>query len=222
VIITTSNFSKSAVEEAGAPGKTRISLINGEELLDLLIRYRVGVQEKRLTVLTIDAEWWTEALGADLEPAAPVQPEPVASPRPEAPAVLSGNGAEAPASRAKSITFTLFGESYTVRRWRHILIQTCAVLAQRHADHFAETAANFRGRTRQYIATSAEGMFNPELIPGCDFFVETNFSSKGIVHITQKLLDTFGYGTDNLLVERRESSIAASSDFSLPSPSDES
>jgi restriction system protein len=200
VIITTSDFSSSAVSEATADGKTRISLINGEDLLDLLIRYRVGVQEKRLTVLTIDAEWWTEALGADLEPAAPVQPEPVASPEPETPAVLSGNGAEAPASRAKSITFTLFGESYTVRRWRHILIQTCAVLAQRHADHFAETAASFRGRTRQYIATSAEGMFNPELIPGCDYYVETNFSSKDIVRVTQRLLTGFGYHSSNVLI----------------------
>jgi restriction system protein len=222
VIITTSDFSSSAANEATADGKTRISLINGEDLLDLLIRYRVGVQEKRLTVLTIDEEWWTEALGTDLQ-AVDVVPlvESVTVPmETPPPVVIVETPPAAPATR-KTIDFVLFGESYRVSHWRHILIQACAILAQRHADSFAETVASFRGRKRQYIAPSAEGMFNPEPIPGCDFYVETNFSSKGIVHITHKLLNTFGHGTDTLLVERSESSIAASTGVPLHSGSTE-
>jgi negative regulator of replication initiation len=194
VIITTSNFSKSAVEEAGAPGKTRISLINGEELLDLLIRYRVGVQEKRLTVLTIDAEWWTEALGTDLQAAEVVPPvESVTVPmETPLPVVIVETPPVVPATR-KTIDFVLFGESYRVSHWRDVLIQVCAVLAQRHPDTFAATAVEVRGRKRQYVASSAEDMYNPAPIPGTALFVETNLSSKDILRRVQDYQILFGH-----------------------------
>ena len=51
IIITTSDYSKGARKEAAAPNKTRIGLINGDELIELLIKHRVGVQEKTLKVV---------------------------------------------------------------------------------------------------------------------------------------------------------------------------
>lgn len=45
LFITTGSFSKSAVEEASAPGKQQIDLIDGEEFLTKLAEYEIGVKE---------------------------------------------------------------------------------------------------------------------------------------------------------------------------------
>ncbi|PKN84686.1 MAG: hypothetical protein CVU46_13375 [Chloroflexi bacterium HGW-Chloroflexi-8] len=71
LIITPSDFSSGAKEEAQASGKTPIRLINGNQLVDLLIQYNVGVKKEEYVVPTIDNEYWTEVLGValvELEP----------------------------------------------------------------------------------------------------------------------------------------------------------
>jgi len=68
IIITTSDFSSGARSEASAPNKTRIGLINGAELLDLLIKHKVGVIEKSLKVTSLDDEWWGELLATKALP----------------------------------------------------------------------------------------------------------------------------------------------------------
>lgn len=45
VLITTGTFSKSAKEEASNPGKQQIDLIDGEELIDKIAEYGIGVHE---------------------------------------------------------------------------------------------------------------------------------------------------------------------------------
>ena len=45
LIITTSNFSSGAREESVAPNKTPIALMNGEELVNLLIEHNIGVRK---------------------------------------------------------------------------------------------------------------------------------------------------------------------------------
>jgi restriction system protein len=67
LIITPSDFTPEAKTEAQASGKTPISLINGEQLVDLLIRYQVGVKQEQYTVPAIDEEYWTEVLGVSFE-----------------------------------------------------------------------------------------------------------------------------------------------------------
>jgi len=63
LIITPSDFAPRAREEAEAEGMTPITLINGSQLVDLLIQYQVGVKQEQYTVPSIDAEYWTEVLG---------------------------------------------------------------------------------------------------------------------------------------------------------------
>ena len=63
IIITTSGFSKGAQKEAVEPGKTRISLIDGKRLLELLIEHGIGVTQEQHTVLALDEEWWGEVAG---------------------------------------------------------------------------------------------------------------------------------------------------------------
>lgn len=58
IIITTSKFSKGAIAEAQAPGKARISLVDGEQLLELLMEHRIGVKAEAYTVYSLDQDWW--------------------------------------------------------------------------------------------------------------------------------------------------------------------
>lgn len=63
LIITPSDFTPEARNESQSMGKTPITLINGFQLVDLLIQYQVGVKQEQYTVPSIDAEYWTEVLG---------------------------------------------------------------------------------------------------------------------------------------------------------------
>jgi len=56
LIITTSNFTKDAVKEAKASNKMPVSLVNGEKLIELLFKYKVGVKEDIVSVFSIDSE----------------------------------------------------------------------------------------------------------------------------------------------------------------------
>lgn len=64
IIITTSGFSAGAIKEATLPGTTPISLVDGEQLIRLLIEHKIGINETPLKVFSIDEEWWGEMLGA--------------------------------------------------------------------------------------------------------------------------------------------------------------
>jgi len=65
IIISPSDFSASAKHEAAAEGKTPIRLINGEQLIDLLIQYNLGVNNQTYIIPTLDAEFWSEVIDVD-------------------------------------------------------------------------------------------------------------------------------------------------------------
>jgi restriction system protein len=79
IIITTSGFSKGAIDEAHAVGKTPISLVDGDLLLDLLVEHEIGVTKAQHTVHGLDEEWWGELLNP--EPAPAPEPKPAPPPR---------------------------------------------------------------------------------------------------------------------------------------------
>ena len=54
LFVTTSDFSKPSVEEATDPYKTPISLMNGNELVDLLCEFGIGVISERVTIFEVD------------------------------------------------------------------------------------------------------------------------------------------------------------------------
>jgi restriction system protein len=66
LIITPGNFSSGAKQEAQISGRTPISLINGNQLVDLLIQYKLGIKTEEYLVPSIDTDYWTEVLGIDL------------------------------------------------------------------------------------------------------------------------------------------------------------
>lgn len=77
IIITTSDFSTGAKTEANSIGKAQISLVNGDELIELLVKHSIGVNKQPYTVETLDEEWWTEENG---EPLTAVEPPPASVP----------------------------------------------------------------------------------------------------------------------------------------------
>lgn len=62
LIITPSDFTVEARNEAEASGKTPITLIDGFQLVDLLVQYQVGVKQEQYTVPSLDIEYWSELL----------------------------------------------------------------------------------------------------------------------------------------------------------------
>lgn len=67
LIITPSNFTAEAKKDSIAQGKTPIRLIDGDQLVELLIQYKVGVKLEEYVVPTIDGEYWSEILGVSIE-----------------------------------------------------------------------------------------------------------------------------------------------------------
>ncbi|MCG8455626.1 MAG: restriction endonuclease, partial [Holophagales bacterium] len=65
LVITTSEFQKTARVEAMAPNKMPVSLINGSELIDLMVRYEVGVKKETATILSIDGEYFENQVGPE-------------------------------------------------------------------------------------------------------------------------------------------------------------
>jgi len=56
LFITTSDFSKPAIEEANDQYKAPISLMNGKELVEFMCEFGIGVSSERVTVFEIDEE----------------------------------------------------------------------------------------------------------------------------------------------------------------------
>jgi len=60
IFITTSDFTSLAEQESQSAGKVPISLVNGEQLLDLLFRHQIGVVSQQHTVYELAADYWAE------------------------------------------------------------------------------------------------------------------------------------------------------------------
>ncbi|MDI9366002.1 MAG: restriction endonuclease [Flavobacterium sp.] len=56
LFITTSDFSRQSVEEANDPFKAPISIMNGNELVDLLCQFGIGVILEKVVIFDIDKE----------------------------------------------------------------------------------------------------------------------------------------------------------------------
>ncbi len=179
IIITTGTFTRAAREEAVAPGKKSITLIDGEALVNLLIKHRVGVVDRQVTVIDLDEEWWGEWEVASEQG----KEEPPPTPR--------------PTPKGRRVTgMRLLGEDYPANSWRSALIITCNVLASRYGEDFARRAVTLRGRKRPHVAPTPEGMTSPHRIPGTSLWVETNFNAKATQRLIHRLLALFGHPPD--------------------------
>jgi restriction system protein len=61
VFITTSSFASSAEEFVQRGSQTKVVLIDGHALIDLMMRYKVGVRvERTVEVMDIDQNYFSE------------------------------------------------------------------------------------------------------------------------------------------------------------------
>lgn len=60
LVITTAGFSPGAIEEAIEPNRSPISLVGGDQLLDLLIDNEIGVKSRTVQILQLDEEGLTD------------------------------------------------------------------------------------------------------------------------------------------------------------------
>ena len=67
IIVTPSDFTPEAKAEAQAEGKMPITLINGNQLIDLLFQYKIGIKQEERIIHSIDTEYWAEVLGVSFE-----------------------------------------------------------------------------------------------------------------------------------------------------------
>jgi negative regulator of replication initiation len=185
MIITSGGFSAGARKEANAPGKTHIGLIDGEELLDLLVKHRVGVVERTLTVIGLDDEFWGELAGEESieETTSAESPDDQAS----VPAAKTRSESKKPTG------LTLLGQSHSLDSWRGVLLGVFEALAQEHGETFAPAAFGVKGRKRQYVAPVPDGMINPAQIPGTDLWVEANQSATSVQRVVERLLVALGH-----------------------------
>ncbi|GAP63311.1 hypothetical protein ARMA_1734 [Ardenticatena maritima] len=197
MILTTSFFTPAARSEAVAAGKKAITLIDGETLLDLLIKYRVGIVDRQVFILDLDEEWWHEWNSADTGRAENAPAERESSKAPEAP--RSGR-VRSKTQRARNTRITgmrLLGREYRLRTWREALLTVCQVLAEQHSD-FAQRAVTLKGRKRQYVAPTPSGMIGPKRIPNTSLWVETNLSAQSTQKMIANLLELFGYSAQDV------------------------
>ena len=65
LIITLSRFSRDAKREASEPDRSPISLVDGQELIELLIQKRIGVSPRNVTILELDEDYFADGAGGN-------------------------------------------------------------------------------------------------------------------------------------------------------------
>jgi HJR/Mrr/RecB family endonuclease len=58
LVITTSSFTRDAIRESKAQNKMPVSLVDGDKLLGLLLKHRIGIKADNITLLSIDNEYF--------------------------------------------------------------------------------------------------------------------------------------------------------------------
>jgi hypothetical protein len=61
LVITTSDFTKEGINEAVAPNKMPVALVNGEKLLDLLLEHEIGVKRESMPVYSLASDYFDNA-----------------------------------------------------------------------------------------------------------------------------------------------------------------
>ena len=192
IIITTSDFTRSARQEAEAPGKARISLINGEQLVSLLIKHHIGVVDQPLVVTQLDTEWWGALLD---EPGEAIDVVDVETAKPL-------RGQEEPVTRfLKPVAVTIVGKKSAVKSWKEVLMAVAEEMALQHPGEFPLVAPTIRGRSRQYLRATTEGLHSPERIGNTGFWLEVNQSAKSVQSLCDMILTAFGHAPDDMHID---------------------
>ena len=109
IIVTPSDFTLDAKTESQAEGKMPITLINGNQLIELLFQYKVGVKQEERIIHSIDTEYWTEVLGISLDEATTTETKKTKKPKVKYPLAIEAR------HRGRTYTGELLDEKGKVR-----------------------------------------------------------------------------------------------------------
>lgn len=98
----------------------------------------------------------------------------------------------------------MFGQPYPADSWRGVLLGVCEALAQRHGAAFAPAVFEVKGKKRQYVAPSPEGMISPAQIAGTELWVEANQSAASVQKLVKRLLVALGHEPGEFAVSVEE------------------
>ncbi len=105
--------------------------------------------------------------------------------------------------KAVIYSFAFLGKDYDVFSWRDFFITFVRILGRKHPD-FATKAVKIKGRKRPYFTKDRNLLRTPVFIDEISLYVETHFSSNGILKIVYKLLNVFGYKKQDLQVKAND------------------
>jgi restriction system protein len=109
LIVTPSDFTPDAKTESQAKGKMPITLINGNQLIELLFQYKVGVKQEERIIYSIDTEYWAEVLGISLDETPTVEAKKAKKPKVKYPLAIEAR------HRGKTYTGVMLDEKGKVR-----------------------------------------------------------------------------------------------------------
>lgn len=64
LVITTSSFTKDAIEESRAQNKMPVALVDGKKLIELMFKFQVGIKKEELPIYSLDTEYFDNETGA--------------------------------------------------------------------------------------------------------------------------------------------------------------
>jgi hypothetical protein len=105
-----------------------------------------------------------------------------------------------PYTGLKPHSCTFMNQPVPCSAWKDIYTGVAAILARRHPD-FEVRAQLLRGKVRPYFSKFGNGMHSPHRIAGTNLYMETTFSADDTMKHTNKLLELFGYATEDLRVD---------------------
>lgn len=93
--------------------------------------------------------------------------------------------------------YRLWGVDHQTTTWKDMLGGVAADVYQKHPDEF-HRALSLHGRSRQYVATTADGMTQPVAIPNSPYVIETHFGGPQATQMARQLLALFDHDADEL------------------------
>lgn len=105
----------------------------------------------------------------------------------------------------RPVAFSLEGNRYSVRDWKHVLRIVCEVLNQKDPKLFDSFVRdeNMQGSTRTYFAYTDDRMNNGKRISGSNVYIETNHNANGICSVIANMLEKYNIPVTSMQIYLR-------------------
>ena len=112
----------------------------------------------------------------------------------------SGNGEH---ERQKIRGYTLFGKKYITKKWNEVIVTVCEVVHSEKPKEFSKIL-NLSGRSRKQFSKNSNELKRPVKIKNTDIFIETAYGVRGIIKVSRKILEYFGFDPNSLTFDIKQ------------------